>query len=235
MATSSTTQLPADRWWMRQPGGQPYGPVAKADLDRWYAEGRISPQCQVLYEPQQAWRWAAEFYPALAMPPGAVSGPMPGAWPAVKPAGGPPMNPTIVFAAVVDLLMGLFHMAYSALLIIRSLPFLVLFSMPDRGPSLDESQPFLTLTVMGLILGIVGLGMGVFTLVCAYATSQKRRWGRMANYALAGYFVVAAIIHAVANGMFHPLAACMLLVASIGFAVVQSILLSLPQVSKEFS
>jgi hypothetical protein len=35
--------------------------------------------------------------------------------------------------------------------------------------------------------------------------------------------------------MFHPLAACMLLVASIGFAVVQSILLSLPQVSKEFS
>jgi hypothetical protein len=107
--------------------------------------------------------------------------------------------------------------------------------MPDRGPSLDDSQPFLTLTVMGLILGIVGLGMGVFTLVCAYATSQKRRWGRMANYALAGYFVVAAIIHAVANGMFHPLAACMLLVASIGFAVVQSILLSLPQVSKEFS
>jgi hypothetical protein len=234
MATSLLTPAPADRWWMRQPGGQAYGPVGKAELDRWYAEGRISPQCQVLYEPQQVWRWAAEIYPALAMPPGPLVGQSPGSWQSLKaPSGGPGTNPMVVVVAVVDLLMGLFQMAYSLLLIVRSLPFLVIFSVTDvgRAPNVGAIQ---SLTMLCVALGVVGLFMGAFALVCAYATSQKRRWGRMANYGLAGYFVAAAILHAVANGMFHLLAACMLMVVSIAFAVFVSIVLSLPQVSKEF-
>ena len=235
MTASPTTQVPVDRWWMRQPGGQPYGPVAKAQLDQWYAEGRISPQCQVIWEPQQVWRWAAELYPAMAMPPVPVMGQAPGSWPiGIGPSSGPGSNPMVIVVAVVDLLMGLFQIAYSLLMIVRSLPFLVIFSVTDvgRDPNAGMIQ---WLTVLSVVVAVVGLCMGIFTLVCAYGTSQKRRWGRVANFGLAGYFVAAAIVNAVVNGMFHLMAGCMLIVVSLAFAIFVSIVLSLPQVSKEFS
>jgi len=91
------------------------------------------------------------------------------------------------------------------------------------------------LTALSVVVAVVGLCMGIFTLVCAYGTSQKRRWGRVANFGLAGYFVAAAIVNAVVNGMFHLMAGCMLIVVSLAFAIFVSIVLSLPQVSKEFS
>lgn len=55
-----------DRWQLRTSDGLTYGPIAKAELDRWLAEGRVTPQSQILQEGAGQWRGAAEIYPQLA-------------------------------------------------------------------------------------------------------------------------------------------------------------------------
>jgi hypothetical protein len=54
------------RWRLRLSSGEQYGPVPRAELDQWAAEGRVTPDCQLLCEGTNRWRWARELYPELA-------------------------------------------------------------------------------------------------------------------------------------------------------------------------
>ena len=56
----------ASQWRMRTPEGQTYGPVSKADLDGWVAEGRVSADCMLSSDVNPNWVNADAIYPALA-------------------------------------------------------------------------------------------------------------------------------------------------------------------------
>jgi hypothetical protein len=55
----------SDAWQLRTGDGLTYGPVTKAELDGWLAEGRITPQSQILQTGAEQWKWAGEVYPQL--------------------------------------------------------------------------------------------------------------------------------------------------------------------------
>lgn len=52
-------------WWMKIPEGRIYGPVAKAELDRWVSEGRVSHDCELRREEDLSWKSADEIYAVL--------------------------------------------------------------------------------------------------------------------------------------------------------------------------
>jgi hypothetical protein len=62
---STPSQPPPSEWYMRTPEGQTYGPVGKADVDRWVGEGRVTAECQ-LRSGDSDWRPADREYPSLA-------------------------------------------------------------------------------------------------------------------------------------------------------------------------
>lgn len=62
-------QIPSaskDAWYVQTPDSQQYGPITKAELDSWVAEGRVDHECQVLQEGWEQWKWADEVYPDIA-------------------------------------------------------------------------------------------------------------------------------------------------------------------------
>jgi len=61
-----TKKQAADKWYLQTEEGDQYGPVTKAELDQWLAEGRIDASCQILCEGWDQWRWAEDVYPQLA-------------------------------------------------------------------------------------------------------------------------------------------------------------------------
>jgi|GEM_PF-1280285 len=64
--TIATKKQAADKWYLQTEEGEQYGPVTKAELDQWLAEGRIDASCQILCEGWDQWRWAEDVYPELA-------------------------------------------------------------------------------------------------------------------------------------------------------------------------
>jgi len=67
---TSATQAPqsaTDRWHLKTPDGLSFGPVSRAELDRWLAEGRITASSQILHEADGQWRAAAQIFPNLAL------------------------------------------------------------------------------------------------------------------------------------------------------------------------
>lgn len=66
-ATSSAgSPATSDQWRLKTADGAVYGPVSRADMDRWLAEGRVTADSQLLQEGSEKWRWAGEIYPQLA-------------------------------------------------------------------------------------------------------------------------------------------------------------------------
>lgn len=57
-------------FWMKATNGQEYGPVDRATLDRWFADGRVGPGYQIRNSEFGDWLPAAHFQPAT-MPTGA--------------------------------------------------------------------------------------------------------------------------------------------------------------------
>ncbi len=51
---------------MKSPDGSVYGPVPRAELETWLAEGRISSQCLLKPEGQSHWQAALSEFPQLA-------------------------------------------------------------------------------------------------------------------------------------------------------------------------
>lgn len=71
---SSPLESPADEsppatgpesWFLKTDEGEDYGPVSRAELDVWAAEGRLNADCQVLQEGADQWQWATDLYPQL--------------------------------------------------------------------------------------------------------------------------------------------------------------------------
>jgi hypothetical protein len=57
---------PSATWHVYTFAGRRFGPLTRAELDRWAAEGRLTPQCQVYQEGWPAWKFAPEVFPSLA-------------------------------------------------------------------------------------------------------------------------------------------------------------------------
>jgi hypothetical protein len=75
---TAETEPPApqssDPWYMKTPEGQVYGPVNRAELERWLAEGRISAECELRTRENQEWRPADEYFGALSRQPQGATG-----------------------------------------------------------------------------------------------------------------------------------------------------------------
>jgi hypothetical protein len=63
-ASGEPTDAP-DRWRLKTPEGQEYGPVTRAALDGWVAEGRVSGDCRLLQESDGVWHAADDVYAVL--------------------------------------------------------------------------------------------------------------------------------------------------------------------------
>ncbi len=53
------------QWYAKAPDDQQYGPISRAELDTWVAEGRVGADWQLLREGDKSWQWASEVYPDL--------------------------------------------------------------------------------------------------------------------------------------------------------------------------
>lgn len=53
------------KYHLKTEDGQTFGPVPKSELDEWFAEGRITAECQILRDGAQQWQWASDLYPQL--------------------------------------------------------------------------------------------------------------------------------------------------------------------------
>ncbi len=77
---SARAAPPIQRWTLLTENDQQFGPIPRSELDQWFAEGRISAQCQLLKEGAPAWQWASDIFPSLAQatapPPAAPSDPL---------------------------------------------------------------------------------------------------------------------------------------------------------------
>ena len=71
---------------MRTAGGQSYGPISQAELQRWVDEGRIASDAQLRREGDSAWQWASTVFPNL--PGGSPQGANPYEAPAQSPSPG---------------------------------------------------------------------------------------------------------------------------------------------------
>lgn len=80
-ALGSTEQ--GEQWNVQIADGQQFGPVSRAELDTWMAEGRLNAECQVLQEGWDQWQWADQVFPQLAAAAGGGVAPGPGPIPAV--------------------------------------------------------------------------------------------------------------------------------------------------------
>jgi hypothetical protein len=69
-STASASAAPpaannAAMWTVQTGEGEQYGPITKAELEQWMAEGRLDDNCQILREGWDQWKWASEVYPSL--------------------------------------------------------------------------------------------------------------------------------------------------------------------------
>lgn len=55
-----------DQWHIQTSDGQQYGPISRAELENWVAEGRVDQECQLLQEGWEQWQWADQIFPELA-------------------------------------------------------------------------------------------------------------------------------------------------------------------------
>jgi hypothetical protein len=55
------------QWYLKADDGRSYGPVSKAVLDSWVAEGRVTEQSQLRQENNSQWQDASRIYPQLRM------------------------------------------------------------------------------------------------------------------------------------------------------------------------
>ena len=61
----TSAPAPADLWFFKAEDGNDYGPVNKLTLDQWFAEGRVSADCQILHLGDEQWHWASDLFPEL--------------------------------------------------------------------------------------------------------------------------------------------------------------------------
>ncbi len=85
------TSAPPSQYWMRAADGSVYGPVDRANLDRWFKEGRVGVGYQIREGEQGSWLEASRYQPQAAANPYAPANPYtaaPSASPYAPPSGG---------------------------------------------------------------------------------------------------------------------------------------------------
>lgn len=63
----SPAAVTGETWQVKAAEGLVYGPVSKAELDKWHDQGRITRRSQLLPTDGQRWLWATEVYPDLEL------------------------------------------------------------------------------------------------------------------------------------------------------------------------
>lgn len=160
----------SDRWHLKTPEGLTFGPVARVELDRWLAEGRINSQSQILHEGDGQWQWAGQLYPHLAQltmspfAPGASAvSANPYAPPATTPYGSPYPQGTYLEPHRGGLILA-FALVGVFACIIFSVVAIVLASIDlqkmNRG-TMDKSG-------RGLVIAGLVIAIGHFALMAAY-------------------------------------------------------------------
>jgi hypothetical protein len=95
--SSSPPPAAVERWQLKTPEGQVFGPVSRPELDGWLSEGRISADCQLRCGEEAAWCPADEIYSLLKRPsPTPSANPFADVGPAL--ASGPGVSPAAVRA-----------------------------------------------------------------------------------------------------------------------------------------
>lgn len=56
-----------EKWYLRIPEGNVYGPVNQLEFENWIEEGRVSADCRLRRESDMEWSLATDEYPVLAM------------------------------------------------------------------------------------------------------------------------------------------------------------------------
>lgn len=65
VSDKAAMQSPNTMWHLKTEDGEIYGPITRTELDEWYAEGRVSAECQIIIDGASQWKWANELYPEL--------------------------------------------------------------------------------------------------------------------------------------------------------------------------
>src|SRR5690606_12117987 len=73
-----------DQWYVHSHDGQDYGPISKAELDQWVADGLISADCQ-LRQGAGAWHFATDVYADSASAGSSQQAPVAASAPAAQP------------------------------------------------------------------------------------------------------------------------------------------------------
>lgn len=60
-------------WYLRIHDGTVYGPVERAEMNRWVAEGRVDARCRIRNEFEPNWLAADHYFPILSERPGAAA------------------------------------------------------------------------------------------------------------------------------------------------------------------
>ena len=85
-------------WHVMTDDNDTYGPVSRAELERWVTEGRLDDTCQVLCEGWEQWQWADEVFPELirqeAMQVSTASTSTPSQQPSASSVNNPPPSQT---------------------------------------------------------------------------------------------------------------------------------------------
>lgn len=66
----SSPVVGGEMWTLKIDDGRTFGPVNRTELDKWFAEGRITPACQLQIDRDNRWRSAGEIYSSLGVPAG---------------------------------------------------------------------------------------------------------------------------------------------------------------------
>lgn len=90
LATPSAATAQPERWHVRTPEGQEFGPAVKSDLDLWVAERRVTADCWLRKDGTTHWQGARELYPHLTPTAAGPAGSSGSGYPA---AGGYPGQP----------------------------------------------------------------------------------------------------------------------------------------------
>jgi LSD1 subclass zinc finger protein len=87
-----------EKYHLKTEDGQTFGPVPKKELDAWFAEGRITADCQLLKDGADQWQWATDVYPQLSgeAETGSASG---GGFPNIEVGSAPASDNPFDFAA----------------------------------------------------------------------------------------------------------------------------------------
>lgn len=164
----------ASQYWMRAVDGSVYGPVDRANLDRWFKEGRVGVGYQIREGEQGSWLEASRFQPQASANPYAPTNPYAAA-PSASPYGSPsaglhhyPKPDRGVLVLIMGILSWVICMFFGIVAVVVGRSALADIESGQANPN-DK-----TLVKIGYWLGLISLILnvlmiGLFVLIAALA------------------------------------------------------------------